>query len=178
MEESRWTCVVCGEREEYHHQLHLAEVLAELVAVCRKGRIWLQCMYSSCLQKVHLTWFGISSSDCECDSVSVTVSSKTSYAKTTDLYLVSVIPPPVFSEILFCSFFFQSLGPHCKTAGITTSFMQTSHCISNGIAYEIHGFFVNNALGAATTLLQVGGEASLLSSTKTALLRMLKERKK
>ena len=44
MEESRWTCVVCGEREEYDCQLHLAEVLAELVAVCRKGRIWLQCM--------------------------------------------------------------------------------------------------------------------------------------
>ena len=84
----------------------------------------------------------------------------------------------VFSEILFCSFFFQSLGPHCKAAGITTSFPQTSLCISDGIAYGIHGFFINNALDAAATLLQVSGEASLLSSTKTALLRTLKERKK
>ena len=38
------------------------------MAVCRKGRIWLQCMYSSCLQKVHLTCSGISGPDCECDS--------------------------------------------------------------------------------------------------------------
>ena len=69
MEASRWTCVVCGEREEYDRQLHLAEVLAELAAVCRKGRIWLQCIFhlppESAPYKV--TCSGISGPDCECE---------------------------------------------------------------------------------------------------------------
>ena len=79
MEESGGTRVVCGEREEYDRQRHPAEVVGELVAVCRKGRIWLQRMCSHCLQKVHLTCPGISSPDCDSES------SQTSYAKTADL---------------------------------------------------------------------------------------------
>jgi len=50
--------------------------------------------------------------------------------------------------------------------------MQTSHCITNGTAYEIHSFFINNACYAATTLLQISGEASLMFLTKMALLHM------